>query len=130
MQDMPMQPTPPSASPSENLLKQICKLASGSSAWMKFLGVLSIIQGIVLIFTIWGILICWLPIWLGVILFKAAGDAEMASKGAATRMTDYLQKLNRYFLIQGILSLIMIIIGLVLVFVAGMAFFAGMLGHM
>jgi hypothetical protein len=67
---------------------------------------------------------------LGVILFKAAGDAEMASKGAATRMTDYLQKLNRYFLIQGILSLIMIIIGLVLVFVAGMAFFAGMLGHM
>lgn len=129
MQDMPTAPTPSGGSRSEEILKEACVTASGSSGWMKFLGVLSIIQGIFLIFTIWGILICWLPIWLGVILFKAAGEAEMASKGASTRLPEFLRKLNRYFLIQGILALIMIIIALIVLFVAGMAFFMGLGRH-
>lgn len=115
-------------SPSEDLVRQLSNTASGSAGWMKFLGVLSIIQGIFLVFTIWGILICWLPIWIGVILFKAAGDAEIASRGAPTRLLDFLQKINRYFLIQGILALIAIIIGLVVIFVVGMAAIMGLRG--
>ena len=87
------------------------------------MGVLSIIYGIFLVFTLWGILICWLPIWIGVILFKASGDAELASKGAPTKLLDYIQKINRYFLINGILALIGVIIFLVVLFVAGLAVF-------
>jgi hypothetical protein len=114
--------------PSEDLVKSLSARAVGSAGWMKFLGVLSIIQGVFLVFTIWGILICWLPIWIGVILFKAAGDAEMASRGAPTQLEGYLEKINRYFLIQGILALIGIIVGLVVVFVVGVAAIMGFAG--
>jgi hypothetical protein len=119
----------PGENPSESLLKQISHLAAGSSTWMKLLGVLSIIQGVFMVFTIWGILICWLPIWIGVILFKAAGDAEVASRGAPTKLVDFLQKINRYFLIQGILALLVIVFGLVILFVVGVATMWGLAGY-
>ena len=123
-----MNEQPSSAHPSEDLVKRLSLRATGSAGWMKFLGVLSIIQGIFLVFTLWGILICWLPIWIGVILFKAAGDAEMASRGAPTQLEGFLEKINRYFLIQGIMALIGIIIGLVVLFVVGMAAIMGLSG--
>ena len=113
----------PSASPSDQLVRQLSENVARSSGWMKFLGVLSIIQGVLFIFTLWGILICWLPIWLGIILFKAGDDAETASRGAPKRLLDYVAKLNRYFQIQGILALILIILVLIGFFLAGMAFF-------
>ena len=115
--------------PSEDLVKRLSLKAAGNAGWMKFLGVLSIISGIGLVFSLWGILICWLPIWIGVILFKAAGDAEMASRGAPTQLEGFLEKINRYFLIQGILALIWIIIGLVFLFLFGMAAIMGVLGN-
>ncbi len=119
----------PSASPSDQLVRQLSENVARSSGWMKFLGVLTVIQGVLLIFTIWGILICWLPIWLGIILFKAGDDAETASRGAPKRLLDYVVRLNRYFQLQGILALIMIILGLIALFVAGMTLFT-MMRHM
>jgi hypothetical protein len=118
---MGSQPAAPGANPSEDLLRRVCGVVAGSSTWMKLLGVLSIVQGIMLIFTLWGILICWLPIWIGVILFKAAGDAEGASRGAAPRLMGFVERINRYFLIQGIVALITIIVMLVVIFVVGAA---------
>jgi hypothetical protein len=41
--------------------------------WLKFLGVISIIQGVLTAFSIVGILICWIPIWLGILLLRSAG---------------------------------------------------------
>ena len=114
--------------PSEDLVKRLSTRAVGSAGWMKFLGVLLIIVGVFFVFTLWGILICWLPIWMGVILFKAAGDAEMASRGAPTQLESFLEKINKYFLIQGILVLILLIIVLVLSFFIGMAAFMGLAG--
>jgi hypothetical protein len=116
--------------PSDQLVRKLSETASGSSAWMKFLGVMLIIDGVVLAVTGVGLLLCWLPIWLGVILFQAAGDAEMASKGAAAKLLDYVQKLNRFFLIQGILALLILVFSLALVFLFGMAVFWGLLGEM
>ena len=117
-----------SPNPSEDLLRKLCYRAGASAGWMKFLGILSIIQGIFAIFTIWGILICWLPIWVGLILYRAAGDAEMASRGAPTRLDYFLQRINRYFLIQGVLTLIAIIVGIIVALVVGAAFFARLSG--
>jgi hypothetical protein len=91
---------------------------------MKLLGILSIVQGVFAIFTIWGILVCWLPIWIGLILYRAAGDAEMASKGAPQSLESFLQRINRYFLIQGVLTLVGIIVAIIMVMVLGFAFFA------
>jgi hypothetical protein len=115
--------------PSEELVKTLSNRAGASAGWIKFLGILSIIQGVFAIFTIWGILICWLPIWIGLILYKAAGDAEAASRGAPTRLTDFLQRINRYFLIQGVLTLIGIVVGIIVLAVVGTAFFFRILGR-
>ena len=117
----------PGPTPSEELVKRLCETAVSSSSWMKFLGVLLIINGVMVACTGFGLLICWLPIWLGVILFRAAGDAEIASKGAAVKLVDFLEKLNRFFLIEGILALIGLVISLIFIFVIGMAGFWGLM---
>ncbi len=110
----------------EETLKRACRIAADSAGWMKLLGVLSIIQGVMIVFTLWGILIAWLPIWLGVILFRAANEAEMSTAGLTGHLESYLKRLNKYFLIQGILALVMIVAGLIMAFVFGGMFLAGM----
>jgi hypothetical protein len=120
----------PGPTPSDQLVRKLSETASGSSTWMKFLGVMMIIDGVMLAVTGIGLLVCWLPIWLGVILFQAAGDAEMASKGAAARLLDYVQRLNRFFLIHGILALLVLVVSLIMLFVFGMAMFWGLLSQM
>ena len=32
--------------------------------WLKFVGVMLIIDGVLLVFTFVGIVVCWIPIWL------------------------------------------------------------------
>ena len=39
-----------------------------AAGWMKLIGTLAIIQGVLLALTIVGLIIAWLPIWLGVLL--------------------------------------------------------------
>jgi hypothetical protein len=129
MEQMSQTPQPgPGPAPSDQLIRLLCENVARSSTWMKLLGVLLIIYGVFLLITIVGILICWLPIWLGVILFKAAGDAETAHKGAPRALLDFIQKVNRFFLIEGILALIGLIIGLIMVFSFGMFALWGALG--
>ena len=97
---------------------------------MKLLSVLMIIDGIFMIVTIIGILVCWLPIWLGVILFKAAGDAEAAQRGASQMLVGYVQKMNRFFLISGILALIWLVFFLIIIFMVGIGGMLGVLSSM
>ncbi|NIW79677.1 MAG: hypothetical protein GWN16_09545, partial [Calditrichae bacterium] len=54
---------------------QLKRSAGTMSAWLKFLGIVSIISGAVVAITIVGIIIAWLPIWLGVLLFQAGDRA-------------------------------------------------------
>lgn len=126
-----MQPQPsPQSSPSEDLIRKLAMVASDSTGWMKFLGVMLVLAGIMLIVSIWGILICWLPIWAGIVLFKAAGDADMASRGAPTRLLELLQKNNKFFMILGIFALIMIVILIAIFIIAGVAVFMSLGGFM
>ncbi len=90
--------------------------------WMKLVGVLSIIGGAMQVLTIFGIIIAWLPIWTGILLFQSAnavGQAYETDSKAALAIA--LSKLKTYFIIMGILTLIGLIV-LVL------AFFFGFLG--
>jgi hypothetical protein len=123
------QPSPQS-SPSEDLLRKLTLVASDSTGWMKFLGVMLVLAGVILIVSIWGILICWLPIWAGIVLFKAAGDADMASRGAPTRLLELLQKNNKFFMVLGIFALIMIIVLIAIFVIAGVAVFMSLGGFM
>lgn len=95
-----------------------------AKGWMKLVAVMMIIYGVLTALTIVGILIAWLPIWMGVLLFQSAGQVEIAFNASDEgALLTSLGKLKTYFTIMGILTLI----GIVL-FVLG--FFMGMAGFM
>ncbi|NLB57920.1 MAG: DUF5362 domain-containing protein [Gammaproteobacteria bacterium] len=112
-----------------NHVQAVMRPLTDGKFWMKLLGVMMIISGALQVLTIVGILWAWLPIWLGVLLFQAAGAAEEASASgdvaSATRATD---KLRVFFMIQGILMLIgLVLVGLMFL-LGGFAMLAGLSG--
>lgn len=102
--------------------------------WMKLLGVVMILSGALQALTIIGILWAWVPIWLGVLLFQAAAAAETASASedvtAAVRATS---RLRLFFMIQGILLLIGLLIAFItfalVMMLGGFATLAGLAGN-
>ena len=83
-----------------------------AKGWMKLIGVMSIIYGAINAITIVGIVIAWLPIWVGVIIFQSASAAEEAQlTGRKEPLIRSLNKLSLYFKIMGVLMLV----GLVLI---------------
>lgn len=101
-------------------------LASGKG-WMKFVGIMFIIQGAITAITIIGIVIAWLPIWTGVLLMQASNAIERAQmSGDSSALKESLARLRTYFIIQGVLYLIGIAI-FVLYFIFFGAMFAAML---
>ncbi len=91
-----------------------------AKGWMKFLGVLMIVYGVLMIFTIVGIIICWLPIWMGILLFKTASAVEAAqAAGDATEFKTAMEKLKTYFTIQGILALVGILFAILSLAISG-----------
>ncbi|EQD45499.1 conserved hypothetical protein, membrane [mine drainage metagenome] len=98
-------------------------LASGRG-WVKFVGIINIITGVLTALSIVGILWAWIPIWMGVLLMQSGGAierAQMAGDESALRMA--LDKLRVYFIIQGVLF----IIGLVVMALFFMLFFGALM---
>lgn len=99
-----------------NLVQEISQPINQSRGWLKLLGVLSIIQGVLIALSIVGLLIAWLPIWMGVVLFKAATSAETAQEtGQKYAMIESLGNLRTYFTINGVIALIGVIFFLLVV---------------
>ncbi len=99
------------AAPSIKDLSQ--PLASGKG-WMKFVGIVSIIHGALIALTIIGIVIAWLPIWIGVLLMQSANAIERAQlSGDADALKESLARLRTYFVVLGVLILVGIIISAV-----------------
>jgi len=75
--------------------------------WLLFLGILSIVQGAIAALTIIGIIIAWLPIWMGVILCQASSLINEAyTRDDPTALTNALSKIKLYFIIMGVMTLI------------------------
>ncbi|NLC60134.1 MAG: DUF5362 domain-containing protein [Gammaproteobacteria bacterium] len=112
-----------------NDVRAIVRPLTDGKFWMKLLGVMMIISGGLQVLSIIGILWAWVPIWLGVLLFQSAGAAAEASAtgdvAAATRATD---KLRLFFMIQGILMLIALVMVGVVFLLGGFAMLAGLAG--
>ncbi len=108
----------------KELVKQLSLPIFEAKGWMKLLGVVLILNGIMAIFTIVGILICWLPIWLGILLFKSASLIETAQvTGEKMILVESLQKIRTYFTINGIMMLIVLaIIGISFLMMGGAMF--------
>jgi Family of unknown function (DUF5362) len=97
----------PGASGQADLVQRIGFPIHQSRGWLKLLGVVSILSGILMVFTILGIVIAWLPIWLGVLLYQSAELVDRAyTSGDERTLIASLSKLKLYFIISGIMSLI------------------------
>ncbi|MFA8342769.1 MAG: DUF5362 family protein [Rhodothermaceae bacterium] len=97
--------------------------------WIKLLGIMSIIYGVISALTIFGLIIAWLPIWIGVTLFQASTAIEEAyltqNQGAFLKA---LNKLKTYFTITGVLVLIGLILGGLGLLFGGMGILMGLAG--
>jgi hypothetical protein len=93
--------------------------------WMKFIGIIYIIGGALACITIIGIVIAWLPIWMGALLTQSASAIERAHQNNdAAAMKESLARLGTLFVMKGVL----IIVGFVAVILAILAAFL-FLGH-
>jgi hypothetical protein len=103
----------------QQLVREVSAPLFAAKGWMKFLGVLMIIDGVLLIIPLFTIIICWLPIWIGVLLFQTASAVESAqASGNKMELYGALSKLKSYFTIYGVLALIAIILSVILMILA------------
>ena len=96
----------------QSQVNQLAQIAGTMSAWLRFLGLVSVVSGALSALTIVGLIFAWLPIWLGVLLFQAGDPAAL---------TQLLEKLKLYFILSAtaiIVSLAFVVVGI---------FFAGVI---
>ncbi len=108
----------------ERSVDQLSAIASQSKGWLKFLGVLSIIGGVLTALSIIGILVAWLPILMGILLFQAGSQADdLTLTKDPNKLVAMMNKLRLYFMINGVVALIVIAgIGLSLLLAGGTIF--------
>ena len=94
-----------------SVIKELTIKAQNMTGWMKFLGIITIISGAFGVLSIVGIVFAWIPIWLGVLLIQAGARATNAQiTNNPKELVLMLEKLRLYFVIQGILLIIMIVV--------------------
>ena len=117
-----MPPPIPPAPPATDWFSRLLQPVAESTGWLKFLSVAVIALGVLTALTIVGLVIAWLYIWVGVLLWQAA---ERAGRAQATRdpaqLEEYLRKLRTLIVIAGVtlivnLAAAMLFISLALAF--------------
>ena len=100
-------PAAPGAGFNARATREISLPLASAAGWMKFIGIMFIIQGAITALTIVGIIIAWLPIWIGVLLLQSAGAAQRSQmQDDANALIEALSRLKTYFVIQGVLYLV------------------------
>jgi hypothetical protein len=81
-----------------------------SSGWLKFLGIVNIVMGVLIALTIVGIIVAWLPIWMGLLLYRAGSHAtQFTFSESGDDLVEALDKLRTYFVLQVILGILVLI---------------------
>lgn len=97
--------------------------------WMKFLGVVLIGIGVLYGISIIGLIVAWLPVWLGILLFQAANRAEAGYMGDDEPSVLAAQwKVNRFFVVAGVSTLVYLVLMALVAVVAilvGVGVFSG-----
>ncbi len=106
----------------QQLVRNISRPIYESKTWLKLVGGLSMVYGLLIALSIIGLIVAWIPFWMGFLLYKTASLVEVAySSGEEAVLVESLSKLKTYFTITGIFALIGIV-------VAGLGIAFGMLG--
>jgi len=107
------------------VLVKLALSAKNMSVWAKFIGIVNIIAGALTAISIVGIIIAWLPIWMGVILFQAGSRADEAHASKRyDQLIPMMDKLRIYFLVQGILVIVGIAVMILSFIIFGASMFA------
>lgn len=99
--------------------------------WMKLTGVMAIVEAVFIIVATLGVglIVAWLPIWMGVLMYQSATAAERAhANGDREAMLRSQSKLKTLFIIAGVLVLISIVLTVIGFFFGGIALIGGMGG--
>jgi hypothetical protein len=95
----------------KNLIREISYNLSRNAGWIRFLGIVFIAYGALLALSIVGLLVAWIPIWMGILLVKAANKSTFATNyGDAVAFQESLLNLGNYFIINGIIVLLSIFV--------------------
>ena len=112
----------PTGGDEQQLVREVRAPLFAAKGWMKFLGVLMIIYGVLIALSVVGIIICWLPIWIGILLFQAATAVESTqASGSKMELYGAMSKLKTYFTIYGVLALIGIVVSIIALFTGVLA---------
>ena len=99
-------------------LTELFEPISSRSKWMRFLGILLIVYGVFIALSIIGLVVAWIPIWLGLLLVRAAD----ASKNLIiTEDADYAVELSenigKFIKITGIVALVWLVLAVITILV-------------
>ena len=114
----------PASAAQTSLIARVSEPLYTARGWMKLAGALVILYGVLTALTIVGLLIAWIPIWMGVLLFqsaKAVEQAHLASDEQAFLLAQL--KLKTYFVITGVLALIVLLLAVLQVVGMGLGMF-------
>jgi threonine/homoserine/homoserine lactone efflux protein len=90
------------------------------SGWLKFLGFVTLISGIPAALTIVGLVVAWVPIWLGMLLIQAGTAAQRESDYDLLRLVE---KLKTYVIVQGVMLIIVLVTMIIIFALFGAVFF-------
>jgi len=111
------------------VIKELSLPLYQAKGWMKLLAVVMIIYGILIALSIIGIIIAWLPIWLGVLLWQASTATETAQMtGRMGSLLEALTKVKMFFIINGVLLLAGLVLGIFSALI-GVGSFLSMMGN-
>ena len=91
-----------------------------AKGWMKFLGAALVGIGVFYALTIVGLVIAWLFLWLGALLWQAGSQVDSAfAQGEEIPLAVTFQKLRRFFVVAGIAMLVYLIVAVLVLVAAG-----------
>ncbi|RMG30341.1 MAG: hypothetical protein D6732_16345 [Methanobacteriota archaeon] len=106
--------------PDTTLIQEIRFTAANMSLWLKILGIVSILSGVLVALSIIGLIFAWIPIWMGILLFQAGDRAQsLQYTDNFAQLLAMLRKLKTYFTIYGVLTIIGIVMGILSMIMIG-----------
>ncbi len=109
-------------------IRRVAAPLNEAQMWMKLVGVLAIVYGLLTAISIVGIVVAWLPIWMGMLLFQSASRAETAyMSGNEKALVDSLSKIRTYFTIMGVVAMLGLLMAIALFFFGFLGILAGAL---
>jgi len=137
--DTPPQPPPPAAPSawstpppaSDPLVQELSWPLYRARGWLQFLGVMAILSGVIQALTLVGIVVAWLPIWLGALMFQSAERIDSARRsGSRPDFEKAMDRLRLIFVIQGVTALASIALAALVLMTFGLAGILGALSSL